>query len=231
MLFDMRPLFQALLSLWAITRSVTGFQGNLLDVAGSYLSVPVIYALFFLAGLSETYGTRAVVLFLNRVGRRPFFIILLLTALTYVVGGIFWTISIAIVLGGAFPEVATKPELIIIAVVMGYIPLLFAFLAFIPYLGPALLYLLQGLSLLTTTLAISFGYGLPFTDAALATFSGWLIFQVLRWFTMAPTTFISRWILRLISGRDVNYSLREVVPHVPLGLQRHRQALDERQDE
>lgn len=226
--FDMRPLFQALLALWSITQSITGFQGNVLEVVDSYLSLPVIYAIFFLAGLSETYGTRAVSLFLNKIGRRPFFVVLLLTALTYVAGGIVWTLSIAAVLGEIFPEAAAEPRVIVVAVALGYIPLLFAFLAFIPYLGPAILVLLQGLSLLTTTVAISVGYGLPFTQAALATTGGWLVFQLLRWFTAGPATLISRWVLRLVTGREVNYQLRDVVPTVPLGLQPHRRRLDER---
>lgn len=226
--FDMRPLFQALLALWAITQSVTSFQGNVLDVAGRYLNGPVIYAIFFLAGLSETYGTRAVTLFLTKVGRRPFVIVLLLTALTYVVGGIVWTLSIAVALGMIYPEATATPNVVVVAVALGYIPLLFAFLAFIPYLGPAILLLLQGLSMLTTTVAISLGYGIPFAQAALVTVGGWLIFQVLRWFTTGPTTLISRWVLRLITGRDVNYRLRDVTPLVPLGLQKHRRSPDDR---
>ncbi|NTU85631.1 MAG: hypothetical protein HGA45_40900 [Chloroflexales bacterium] len=222
--FDLRPLFQAFLALWSITQSITGFQGNILEVADTYLSLPVVYAIFFLAGFSETYGTRAVSLFLNKVGRRPFFIVLLLTALTYVTGGIVWTLSIAAVLGEIFPEAAAEPRVVVVAVALGYIPLLFAFLAFIPYLGQAILVLLQGLSLLTTTVAISVGYGLPFAQAALSTVGGWLIFQLLRWFTAGPATLISRGILRLITGREVNYQLRDVVPTMPLGLQRHRRS-------
>lgn len=220
--FDLRPLFQALLALWAITESITGFQGNVLEVADAYLSLPVIYGIFFLAGLAETYGTRAVTLFLKKVGRRPFFIVLLLTALTYVAGGIVWTLSIAAILGAIFPEAAAEPRVVVVAVALGYIPLLFAFLAAIPYLGPAILLLLQGLSLLTTTVAISVGYGLPFTQAALSTIGGWLIFQLLRWFTAGPATLVSRWILRLVTGREVNYQLRDVVPALPLGLQSRR---------
>jgi hypothetical protein len=223
--FDMRPLFQALLALWSITQRVTGFQGNVLDVADAYLSLPVIYGIFFLAGLSETYGTRAVTLFLNKVGRRPFFVVLLLTALTYVVGGIVWTVTIGVVLGASFLDEAAASRGVIVAVVLGYIPLLFAFLAFIPYLGPAILVLLQGLSLLTTTVAISLGYGLPFSQAALSTSGGWLVFQLLRWFTAGPATLISRWILRLVTGREVRYGLRDVAPTVPLGLQGHRRTL------
>ncbi|NTU84487.1 MAG: hypothetical protein HGA45_34855 [Chloroflexales bacterium] len=225
--FDMRPLFQALLALWSITQRVTGFQGNVLEVADAYLSVPIIYAIFFLAGLSETYGTRAVTLFLNKVGRRPFFIVLLLTALTYVIGGVVWTVTIGVVLGASFPEQTEVPRVVIVAVALGYIPLLFAFLAFIPYLGPAILVLLQGLSLLTTTVAISVGYGLPFSQAALSTIGGWLVFQLLRWFTAGPATWISRWLLRLVTGREVNYQLRDVAPPVPLGLQRHRRRLED----
>ncbi|NTU78913.1 MAG: hypothetical protein HGA45_05835 [Chloroflexales bacterium] len=225
--FDMRPLFQALLALWAITQSVTGFEGNVLELVLNSVSLWMVFAIFFLAGLSETYGTRAVILFLNKVGRRPFFITLLLTAIAYVFGGLIWAITIDGVLELFYDGGALLLAVVLVAVALGYIPLLFAFLAFIPYLGPAILLLLQGLSLLVTTAAISIGYGLPFTQAALSTIGGWLVFQLLRWFTAGPATLVSRGILRLVTGREVNYQLRDVVPTMPLGLQSHRRSPDD----
>lgn len=224
--FDLRPLFQALLALWSITQSVTGYQGNLLEAALLAVGLWPAVAIFFLAGLSETYGTRAVVLFLNKVGRRPFFITLLLTAITYVIGGFVWALTIDLA-GAGILGVTGKLPVMIQAVAVGYIPLMFAFLAVIPYLGPAILHLIQGLSLTLTTLAVSVGFGASFLDAALCTIVGWLVFQLLRWFTAGPTTWISRRVLRLVTGREVNYQLRDVVPTVPLGLQRHRRRLEE----
>jgi hypothetical protein len=225
--FDMRPLFQALLALWSITQTVTSFQGNVLDVAFNAMGIWTIISIFFLAGLSETFGTRAVVLFLNKVGRGPFVITLLLTAITYFVGGFVWALSIDIV-GAGVLDVGGKLPAMVQAVAIGYIPLLFAFLAVIPYLGPAILYLLQGFSFVFTTVAVSVGFGASFLDAVLCTLIGWLIFQLLRWFTAGPTTWISRWVLRMITGREVNYGLRNVVPTVPLGLQRQRRKLEDR---
>lgn len=222
--FDMRPLFQALLALWSVTQTVTGYQGNLLEAALAAVGLWPAVAIFFLAGLSETYGTRAVILFLNRLGRRPFFITLLLTAITYVIGGFVWALTIDLV-GAGVLGVTGKFPVMLQAVAIGYIPLLFAFLAVIPYLGPAILHLLQGLSFVVTTAAVSIGFGASFRDAALCTIIGWLAFQLLRWFTAGPTTWISRRVLRLVTGRDVDYSLRSIVPTMPLGLQRHHHRL------
>jgi hypothetical protein len=228
--FDMRPLFQAMLALWSITTSVTGYQGNLLEAALDALGLWPAVGIFFLAGLSETYGTRAVVLFLNKIGRRPFFITLVFTAVAYIFGGFIWALTIDLV-GAGVLGVTGKFPVMVQAVAIGYIPLLFAFLAVIPYLGPAILYVLQGLSLLMTTVAVSIGFGASFRDAALCTIIGWLVFQLLRWFTAGPTTLISRWALRMITDREVNYRLRNVVPAMPLRLQQHRRTLRRRDEQ
>ncbi|NCC32662.1 MAG: hypothetical protein EOM24_11680 [Chloroflexia bacterium] len=224
--FDLRPLFQALLALWSITTSVTSYQGNLLEATLTALGLWPAVSIFFLAGLSETYGTRAVVLFLNRLGRRPFFLTLLLTAITYVIGGFVWALTIDLV-GAGLLGITGKFPVMLQAVAIGYIPLLFAFLAVIPYLGPAILHLIQGLSFIFTASAVSIGFGVRFREAVLCTIIGWLVFQLLRWFAAGPTTAISRWVLRVVTGREVNYQLRDVVPTVPLGLQRHRHTLED----
>lgn len=85
--------------------------------------------------------------------------------------------------------------------------------------------MLQGLSLIFTTLAIAFGFGIPVWEASACTIGGWLILQGLRWFTTGPTTALSRWVLRLISGREVSYDLHDVVPTMPLGLREHSSTL------
>jgi hypothetical protein len=223
MLFDTRPLIQSLIALWTIILSLGNFQAGLSDavragpLAGP-LWLPSVVLIFFLAGLSEAFGTRAVVLFLNRVGRRPFWIALLLTALAYVAGGLVWGAVTALVLNVVYGfGDALLPALRAVAV--GFVPLLFAFLGFTPYLGQALLVLLQALSLFLVALTLSLALALPFGGAALCAVSGWLVFQLLRWFTAGPVTLLSRWLLRRITGQDVDYGLRDVVPAAPLGLQ------------
>lgn len=226
MLFDTRPLIQSLVALWALVQSLGGFQNGLTDavhaapMAGP-LWLPSIVLVFLLAGLSESFGTRAVVLLLNRVGRGPFWIALLLTALIFFAGGVVWAACTALVvdffydLDGIFLTALR-------AVAVGFVPLLFAFLAFTPYLGEGLLILLQGLSLFLAALTLSLAYGLAFASAALCVTGGWLLFQLFRRFTAGPVTLISRWLLRLLTGHDVDYGLRDIVPTVPLGLQRQK---------
>lgn len=225
--FDLRPLLHALLALWSAVREVTTFRDNPLELLLQSLGLWTVLGIFFLAGLSETYGTRAVTLFLNKVGRRPFVIVLLLTALTYVVGGIVWAVSTDWVIERFYDGGAALLAVVLVAIAIGYIPLLFAFLAAIPYLGPAILYLLHSMSLLLTTLAVVVGYKLPFWQAALCCLTGWLIFQLLRGLTAWPTTLLSRWVLRLSTGRELSYKLHEIVPPVPLGLQGHHHGAGE----
>ncbi|MGB9632338.1 MAG: hypothetical protein ACPL8I_03335, partial [Chloroflexaceae bacterium] len=166
-------------------------------------------------------GTRAVVLLLNQVGRRPFAIALALTALTYIVGGFVWAYTTAFVISAlyGFDEVF---RVSLRAVAVGFLPLLFAFLGFTPYLGQGLLMLLQGLSLFLVMLTLTIVYPLTFGGAALCAIGGWLLFQLFRWFTAGPVTLISRRMLRALTGQEVDYQLRDIVPSVPLGLQRQK---------
>lgn len=228
--FDLRPLFQALYTLWISVQVVTEYRGNVLVAVNHYVGPQIALGVFFLAGLSEGYGTRAVTLFLNRLGRRPFFISLVLTGLTYVAGAVIWAVTINVV-GALFFTERGSLAVVLQAVGVGYLPLLFAFMAFAPYVGPALLVLLQALSLLFTTLAVSLGFQIPLWEGAACTIGGWLILQGLRWFTAGPTTAISRRLLRLISGHEVSYNLRDVVPALPLGLRAHSAALGEGEGE
>jgi hypothetical protein len=224
MLFDVRPLTQSLIALWTVIQSLGEAQGGLVAAVNAELMagplwMPSIVLIFFVAGLSESFGTRAVVLFLNRVGRRPFWIALLLTALTYVAGGFVWGATTALVVD-LFYDLDRVFLVSLRAIAVGFLPLLFAFLGFTPYLGQGLLIFLQGLSLFLAALTLSLAYGLPFANAALCATGGWVLFQIIRWFTAGPVTLISRWLLRQITGQDVDYGLRDVVPSVPLGLRR-----------
>ncbi len=226
MLFDTRPLIQSLIALWTVVQSPGDLQAGLADAARAPLLagplwLPTIVLIFFLAGLAESFGTRAVVLLLNRVGRRPFAIALALTALTYIVGGFVWAYTTAFVISAlyGFDEVF---RVSLRAVAVGFLPLLFAFLGFTPYLGQGLLMLLQGLSLFLVTLTLTIVYPLTFGGAALCAIGGWLLFQLFRWFTAGPVTLISRRMLRALTGQEVDYQLRDIVPSVPLGLQRQK---------
>lgn len=215
--FDLRPLFQAFLSLWTLLFQLEHLNGSLLELIHSYVGLHVAFGIFFLAGLSEAYGTRAVMLFLNRVGRRPFFLNLLITSILFVFGAVIWAFSIremsALFFGNPQPLSHA-----IQAVGLAYLPLLFAFLAFVPYLGPGLLILLQVVSLILAIFSISIGLDVTLGEAAVMTIGGWIILQLVRWLTTRPTTALSRWLLRVISGRDVHYQLRDIVPPMPLGL-------------
>lgn len=215
--FDLRPLFQALLALWTLLFQMESANGNLLAIIDGYVGLRVAFGIFFLAGLSEAYGTRAVTLFLNRLGRRPFFLSLVITSALFVLGAVLWAFSIREI-GAFFFNTKQGLSVALQAVGIAYIPLLFAFLAFVPYVGPAILVVLQGMSLVLATMSISHGFAVAVWEAAIIAVGGWLFLQGLRLLTAGPTTWISRKLLQLVSGREVHYRLREIVPTVPLSL-------------
>lgn len=214
--FDMRPLFQAMLALWALVHSLRTFSGDPLVIISSIVGLRMAMLIFFLAGVSEGFGTRAVVLFFNRLGRRTFVTSLIVTGTIFVLGAMVWSASIWL-LGVTLFDDQRPLEAVIPAVGIGYLPLLFGFLAFAPYLGPFLRQLLQVASLILVVAALSSGESTMVESAVIAV-GGWLILQLLHWLAAGPTTLLSRWIQRRLLGREVVTDLNRILTETPLGL-------------
>jgi hypothetical protein len=115
------------------------------------LSLALTVGLIFLAGLSEGLGTQSVVLFLNQVSRRSFALSLLASGALFVISALCWAASIGLVARLAF-GLPISPLALAALIRPGYLPLLFAFLAFTPYVGPAIAHLLHASSFISERL-------------------------------------------------------------------------------
>lgn len=129
-------------------------------------------AIALAAGLSQGVG-QAFILFVNRVRPLRFALSLLLEALLFTAGLLFWAASTWLVARLGFGVVLPLP-LLIRALGVAHAPQLFAFLGALPYLGAPWLQLLS----LWTALAFVVGFvavtGLGAPQAFLCLVGGWL---------------------------------------------------------
>lgn len=97
-----------------------------------------------IVGLSEAIG-QSVVLFANRVRPSRFLLSLLAAILLHVIGFFLWAGSLWLIMTYLLDTPIEWP-LIAGAIAISYIPLLLAFLGFLPYAGQPILYLLYTIS-------------------------------------------------------------------------------------
>lgn len=115
------------LGLGFIIRWLENVQGSPWQIASSL--GPII----LVAGFSDTLGN-AVILFANRVKPNRFAATILVNTLIFVVGYVIWVLSISVVATVVFshPDALLRA---VLAVTVGYTPLIYGFLIALPYIG------------------------------------------------------------------------------------------------
>jgi hypothetical protein len=159
---------------------------------------PVALAVVLVAGLSQAIG-QSIVLFVNRVAPVRFAFSLLVGAALFVVGYVFLVLAtwLTTLLPGA-PHVA--PVALAIAMAYAYVPLLFAFLAAMPYLGSPALAALRIWHLAALALAFASLAHVPVTDGLWHVGLGWLVLQVLERTVGQPVADLGRRIADAVAG-------------------------------
>jgi hypothetical protein len=171
--------------------------------------------LIFLAGLSDGLGTQSVVLFVNQVGRRTFALNLLVSGLFTLLGALGWTLSIGLVARSAL-GLAIAPSALFALVSLGYVPLLFSFLAFIPYSGPGISALLHGASFAIVAGQLARALAIAPWQALACVTSGWLLLQAARWLFSRPLGRADRRIWTLTTRQAERHSLEEILEQLTL---------------
>jgi predicted Abi (CAAX) family protease len=132
----------------------------------------------FIAGLSQAVG-QGIILFVNRVKPLRFLLSLVLSALLFVAGYLFWSLSIWLVSSWLLDQpigwLAVRDSL-----TLSYAPLTFSFLGAMPYLGMPLLRLLSLFSLVLVVLTLATLANLSAWQAAVHVGLGWLVLQILQ---------------------------------------------------
>lgn len=165
-----------------------------------------------LAGLSEALG-QSVVLFANRVRPARFVISLLISALLFVAGVFFWFGSIALVAQFVFGR-DVNLEHLALGVAYSYIPLIFGFLALIPYFGQRIIQLLYVYTYVILARMLAYFLALPIWQAILCALIGLVLIQFLRATIGRPIIWLSDLLLDVASGRDFHSDLQKAIMHV-----------------
>ncbi|NJO19149.1 MAG: hypothetical protein HC838_02450 [Spirulinaceae cyanobacterium RM2_2_10] len=151
-----------------------------------------------LAGLSRGIAT-AFILFINRVQPLRFVLSLLLEAIFFVAGFIFWAVSTGLVARFGF-GVSLPVDLVTRALGLAHAPQLFSLLGALPYLGVPWLTLLSlwtALAFVTGMRAIA---GLDVWGAFWCMVLGWLVLQVLQRTAGQPVMNFGRWLRDYVAG-------------------------------
>ena len=167
--------------------------------------------IIFLAGLSVGLGTQGVVLLVNRVTPVRFAINLLLSAVIYLAGALVWMASIWLI--GRYVFATTIPFMQVVAAVsLAYVPLLYAALVLLPYIGPAIGVLLELWSLAIAVTAVGVAYQLPPWKALLCVVLGWLLLLLARFLLGRPAARLDRWLWTVTTGRADRIEVGQLPP-------------------
>jgi hypothetical protein len=142
------------------------------SIAQSPDGLRVALAIVLLGSLSDAIGNSPV-LFLSGVGGVRFALCVLVDTLLSLLRVAIWIVSV-VVLVNLLPQGSVSPAEATLIVGLGLAPMLFAFLALVPLLGPVLLRLLHAWVFVTTIVVLRTLYELPLGPALAVTVVGWL---------------------------------------------------------
>lgn len=170
---------------WSVLLFQDGFY-SLIQERNDLISVSL--GITFLGGVSLLIG-QSVILFFNRISMRRAVFTLLLNGLLFSLGLAVWAIIIwAIGRWGLRINLSLRATIRILLLTAA--PMVFAFLAMIPYLGSPILYVLQVWSLLLTILIIQFQYQVGIFQTMVMVGSGWLIVNGVTYLFGGPLIFV-----------------------------------------
>ncbi len=179
----------------------------------------VAIGVVFLAGLSRAVG-EGIVLFINRVQPLRFVLSIVLSALLFVAGYLFWALSIWVASRWLIEQPVAWRD-IRDSLTLSYVPLIFSFLGAMPYLGIPILRLLALLNLVLVVTGLAAFGGLSLGQAAGHVALGWVVLQVVQQTTLAqPLVRFNRWITNWIAGVNLvvdRDQLKTLVAAHPLG--------------
>ena len=167
------------------------------DPGGWLVGMLVVLA----AGLSEALG-QSVVLFANRVRPRRFVASLMLTALSYPVGLLLFTLSTVFLADRFFGQELAVRQILLVAL-WSFTPHLFGALILTPYAGGFIALCLSAWSFAVMTTGIHTVFTLSLTQAALCLTFGWLLWQLLRRSIGWPAVRVARWLRSRVAGEPL----------------------------
>ena len=197
--FNLTTLIGFLAALVKLAGGALAFDPNAFDVAlhvggGEGLALTIL----FLGGLSDMLG-QSVVLFANRVRPRRFAFSLVMAAVMLVVSVCFWAGSIWLVALALFGTSRPFAQVLTI-VALSHAPLLFGFLALLPYLGNIIYRLLRVWTFLALLVGVRVTFRFGFWQALLCCAPGWVLLELATRLPILKIKRLDNWLWRVTTG-------------------------------
>ena len=171
-------------------------------------SLRIALLVVFLAGLSNALG-QSIVLFANEVKPRRFVASLVLAAIIYVSGFLFFAFSIWLVENFIFGR--DEPFISMVKVVgLAYSPYLFSFFILTPYFGSFISVALSLWSLAAILVALHATLALSFWQAFLCSALGWGLVQLVNRTLGRPVHALTQTGKRLVAGTKLERNLKNL---------------------
>lgn len=154
-----------------------------------------------LAGLAEAVA-QSTVLFMNQVKPRRFAISLVLNAVIFTFGFLFYVFSIDLLANFAY-GVSRSTPLVVRAVALAYAPLVLSFLTLIPYFGRAIAAALSAYHFLALIIAVNVTYALAMPQPVVCVAGGWLLLTLIRGTVGRPVTALARLARNRFAGTEL----------------------------
>lgn len=161
-----------------------------------------------LAGLSQAIG-QGIILFVNRVKPLRFILSLIISAVLFGFGWIFWILSTWIACNVLF---RFNPSLITVGQSLGlsYAPQIFSFFIALPYLGVPVSIALSIWSFLAFLTAMQATLGLGLWQAFWCGVLGWMMLQILQRTIGRPVARAGQWLANTAAGVKLVTDLKEL---------------------
>jgi hypothetical protein len=183
----------------------------------------VALAVTLVAGLSQAIG-QGIILFVNRVKPLRFVLSLVISAVLFGFGWIFWVLSTWIACNVLF---RFNPALMTVAQSLGlsYAPQILSFFIALPYLGVPISITLSIWSFLAFLTAMRSTLGLGLWQAFWCGVLGWMMLQVLQRTIGWPVARAGQWLANKVAGVKLVTDLKEVERLVERGTMNQRDQL------
>lgn len=168
----------------------------------------VALAITLVAGLSQAIG-QGIILFVNRVKPFRFIVSLLISAILFGFGWIFWILSTWIACNLLF---RLNPSLVTLGQSLGlsYAPQIFSFFIALPYLGVPISIALSIWSFLAFLTAMRATLGLDLWQAFWCGVLGWMMLQILQRTIGRPVAKAGQWLVNTAAGVKLVTDLKEL---------------------
>ena len=200
----MSDLFNGLGQIWrVIWQSLTLDQNLWRDLVANPDGIRFQFALLIviLAGLSEA-AAQSVVLFLNQVRPLRFIASLVINAVLFAFGYVFYVLSIDLV-ARVFYGAPRPSELTFDSIALTYAPLILSFLVLIPYFGRGVRILLSVYHALALLIAVRVVFVLEPLQSVVCVAVGWVLLTLLSGTIGRPITIFARFLRNRFAGKQL----------------------------